>query len=226
MFSSFFFHLLKVKLLQQSPLPSQICFVQSLLPDTPPPSSPTFLPSQSCDVQQLLFSSPQALLPRPLCPSAIPELKANKNMYINNKACSSPIAPTKMCTSITCHHHHHLSLNCEGRWGTTDDSEISFLHFSLFSTALWDLVNSMPVHSLMLSSHLFLCLPCLLLPFTVPCKTVFARPDQQETCPYHCSLRLFTIVRRSSCGPIACWIFERISSLVTWFLYQMRSILQ
>ena len=30
------------------------------------------------------------------------------------------------------------------------------------STALWDLVNSRPVHFLMLSSHLFLCLPCLL----------------------------------------------------------------
>ena len=59
------------------------------------------------------------------------------------------------------YHHHHLSLNHEGRWGTTDDFTTSFLHFSLFSTALWDLLNSRPVHSLMLSSHLFLCLPCL-----------------------------------------------------------------
>ena len=42
--------------------------------------------------------------------------------------------------------------------------------FSLLSTALWDLANSRPVHSLMLSSHLFFCLPCLLPPFTVPCK--------------------------------------------------------
>ena len=41
--------------------------------------------------------------------------------------------------------------------GTTDD----FLHFPLFSTALWDLANSRPVHSLMFSSHLFLWLPCL-----------------------------------------------------------------
>ena len=54
--------------------------------------------------------------------------------------------------------HHHLSLNREGRWGTTDDFATSFLHFPLFSTALWDLANSRPVHSLMLSSHLFLCL--------------------------------------------------------------------
>ena len=35
----------------------------------------------------------------------------------------------------------HLSLNREGRWGTTDDFATSFLHFSLFSTALWDLAN-------------------------------------------------------------------------------------
>ena len=61
------------------------------------------------------------------------------------------------------------------------------------------------IHSLM-SSHLFLCLPYLLAPFTVPCKTVLARSDEQTTCPYKCSLHLFTMVRRSLCGPIACWI--------------------
>ena len=57
----------------------------------------------------------------------------------------------------------------------------SFLHFSLFSTALWDLPNSRPVHSLMLSSQLFLCPPCLLPPFIVPCKMVLARPNERET---------------------------------------------
>ena len=122
------------------------------------------------------------------------------------------------------HHHHHLSLYREGRWGTTDDFATSFLHFSLFSTAPWDLANSRPVYSLMLSSHLFLCPPCLLPPFTVPCKMVLARPDERETYPYHCRLRLFTMVR-SSCGPITCWILARISSLVTWSLYEMCSIL-
>ena len=69
-------------------------------------------------------------------------------------------------------------------------------------------------------------LPCLLPPFTVPCKMVLARPDERETSPYHCSLRLFTMVRRSSCGPIACWILARTSSSVTWSLYKMRSILR
>ena len=38
---------------------------------------------------------------------------------------------------------------------------------------------------------------CFLPPFTVPCKMVLARPDERETWPYHCSLRLFTVVRRS-----------------------------
>ena len=57
--------------------------------------------------------------------------------------------------------HHRLSLNREGRWGSTDDFTTSYLRFSLFSTALWDLANSLPVHSLLLSSHLYLRLPCL-----------------------------------------------------------------
>ena len=75
----------------------------------------------------------------------------------------------------------HLSLNREGRWGTTDDFATSSFHFSLFSAALWNLANSRPVHSLMLSFHLFLCLHCLLPPFTVPSKMVLARPDERET---------------------------------------------
>ena len=63
--------------------------------------------------------------------------------------------------------HSHLSLNRDGLWGTTDNFTTSFLHISLFSTALWNLANSRPVHSLMLSSHLFLYLPCHLYPFSV-----------------------------------------------------------
>ena len=68
----------------------------------------------------------------------------------------------------------------------------------------------------MSSSYLFFCQLCLLLPFTVPCKMVLARPDGRETCPYHCSLRLFMMVRRSSCGLTACWNLVWTSSLVTW----------
>ena len=124
------------------------------------------------------------------------------------------------------HHHHNQSLNREGRWGTTNDFATSFLHFPLFSAALWDLPNSRLVHSLMLSSHLFLCLPCLLPPFIVPCKMVLAKPVERETRAYYCRLRLFMTVSRSLCGPVARWILARTSSLVTWSLYRMCSILR
>ena len=65
--------------------------------------------------------------------------------------------PKKKQEAKKTHHHHrrHLSLNREGRWGTKDDFTTSFLHFTLFSTALRNLANSRPVHSLILSSHLF-----------------------------------------------------------------------
>ena len=49
--------------------------------------------------------------------------------------------------TILLQHHYHLSLNLEGHWDTTGDFATSFLHFSLYSTALWDFVNSRPVHS-------------------------------------------------------------------------------
>ena len=95
--------------------------------------------------------------------------------------CSFPVCLFVPASSFHHHHyHHHQFLNHEGRWGTTDDFATSFLHFPLFSTALWDLSNCRPVFSLMLSSHLFLCPPCLLPPSTVPCKMVLARPDERE----------------------------------------------
>ena len=77
------------------------------------------------------------------------------------------------------------------------------LHLPLSSTALCEAAKSKPVHSLMLSSHLFFCLPRLLLPLTVPCMIVFAIPAERETGPYHLSLCCFTMVRRSLYGPIA-----------------------
>ena len=55
---------------------------------------------------------------------------------------------------------------------------------------------------------------------------VLARPDEREECPYHFSLRLYTMVRRSSCGPIVCWILAQTSSLVKGSLKVVRSILR
>ena len=91
----------------------------------------------------------------------------------SNRSHCSLLQTTEACTHVECsrninhhhhhHHHHHIYLNREGRWGTTGNFTTSFLHFFfLFSIALWDLPNSRPVHSLTLSSLLFLCLSCLL----------------------------------------------------------------
>ena len=77
----------------------------------------------------------------------------------------------------------HFPITRKDRWGTIDDFLTSSLHVSLFSIALWESANSIPVHSLMLSSHLFFCLPLHLPPLTVPCKIVFARPDDRDTRP-------------------------------------------
>ena len=82
--------------------------------------------------------------------------------------------------------------------------------------------HSRPVHSLMLSSHRFLCLPLRLPPWTVPCRMiVLASRDDRVTCPNHFSLCLFTVVKRSSYGPMAFPILAFTSSLVMWSLYEI-----
>ena len=56
------------------------------------------------------------------------------------------------------------SLNLDGRRGTTDDVATIPFHHSRFSAVLRESPNSIPVHSLMLSSHFFLCLLLFLAP--------------------------------------------------------------
>ena len=114
---------------------------------------------------------------------------------------------------------HPITL--EGRRGTTDEFATIPFHLVLFSAALVELAKSIPVHYLILSSHLFLCLSLFLVPFTVPCKIVFAKPEDFETWPNHLSFRFLTRVRSSSYSPMAARIFLRTSSLVTWSLYEM-----
>ena len=115
----------------------------------------------------------------------------------------------------------YLSRSLADRWGTTVDFTTSFLHSSRFSALLSMIFHSRPVHSLVLSSHRFLCLPLRLPPWTVPCRIVLAGPDDRVTCPYYFSLRLFTEVRRSSYGPMAFPILAFTSSLVMFSLYEI-----
>ena len=72
-------------------------------------------------------------------------------------------------------------ITLEGRRGTTDEFTTIPFHLDLFSAALVELAKSIPVQSLILSSHLFFCLPLFLFPFTVPCRIAFAKPEDLET---------------------------------------------
>ena len=91
--------------------------------------------------------------------------------------------------------------------------------------SLWGLAKSRSVHSLMLSSRLFCyccccccccCLPCRLLPpFTVHCKMVLTRPQERETRPYHCSLRLFMMVLANPGGDRSGMTWLLVSLMLT-----------
>ena len=98
-------------------------------------------------------------------------------------------------------------------------------HLSLSSATL-GISIPIPVHSLMLSSHLFCYLARLLAPFTFSCRIVFVMPEDLEMWPYHLCFRFLTMVRRSSCTPAASWILLRTSSSVTWSLFLIASHLK
>ena len=112
-------------------------------------------------------------------------------------------------------------ITLKGLRGTTDEFATIPFHFVLFSAAIVELAKSIPVHSLILSSYLFFCLTLFLFPFTVPCRIVFAKPEDPKTWQNNLSFRFLTRVRSSSYSPMAAWIFLRTSSLVTWSLYEM-----
>ena len=75
--------------------------------------------------------------------------------------------------------------------------------------------HSRLVHSPMLSSHRFLCLPLRLPPCIVPCRTVLSSPDDGVTCPYHFSLHLFTLTVQGLQGPSNMQVYLRDGSPAT-----------
>ena len=111
-----------------------------------------------------------------------------------------------MLKAVTSHLILSQSLNLGGHRDTTND--FATVPFSTLPcpAALMESPNSNHVHLVMLFSHSFFCLPLLLAPFIFPCRIVFAIPEDLEMWPYHLSFRFFTMVRRSSCTPIAFWI--------------------
>ena len=108
-----------------------------------------------------------------------------------------------------------------GTVGAPHELATNIRHSSHSSALLTALLSFKPVQSRMLYSHRFLCLPLLLPPRTVPWRTVLASPEALVTCSYHFILRLFTVDKTSSSGPMAFRILLLTSSLVMWSLYEM-----
>ena len=118
---------------------------------------------------------------------------------------------TQRLRSFHLHLHLHLSLNRGGRWDTTDDYTTSFfLFFSVFYCPLGlselrvcpfpDIVFPPLFLSALSSSSLSLRL-----------AGGFWADLMNGTCLYHFSLCLFTMVKRSLCDLIACWILAQTS---------------
>ena len=128
----------------------------------------------------------------------------------------SAIITSRSQSMKTSHLISFQSLNLGGRRGTTDNVATIPFHPSLSSVALRKSPNSIPVHSSMLSSHLFFCLPLLLLSLS-PAEV--SSPCQRILRCDHTSEFLFLYHGwRSSCTSIAFWILLRTSSFVTWSL--------
>ena len=60
----------------------------------------------------------------------------------------------------------------------------------------------------------------------MPCRIVFAKPEDVERWPNHLSFHFLTRVRSSAYSPMSAWIILRTSSLVTWSLCEMFNSLQ
>ena len=88
-------------------------------------------------------------------------------------------------------------------------------------SSLVELAKSIPVHSLILSFHLFFCLLFVLCPYTVPCTIAFAKPEDIQMWRNYLSFHVLTRVRSPSYSPMAAWIFLQTSSLETRSLYKM-----
>ena len=111
-------------------------------------------------------------------------------------------------------------MTLEGRQGTKDGFAAIPFHPVLFSAALVELAKSVPIHSLILSSHLLFWSSFLLLRFLL-CLVGSTKPEDLEEWPNRLSVRFLTRVRCSAYCPIAAWIFLQTSLLVTWWLHEM-----
>ena len=127
------------------------------------------------------------------------------------------------------YHHHHQFLNREGRLGTTDDFATIFFFFSPFFPVLHCPLGLAELQACSFSDVVFPPLPLSALsssPFHCALQDGFGKTwwTGNMTIP----LQFASIYDRQAVfvWSIACWILAGTSSLVTWSLYEMRSILR
>ena len=150
-------------------------------------------------------------------------------IFSSNTKSLQPFFNSKLITSVCCHQFWKrkplAAVSCfglvypitlPGRWGTTDDFATTPFNFVLSSAALVELAKSIPVHSLILSSHLFFCLPLLFLPFTVPCWNVFAKQFIKQILLFS-AVSWFTVHKTVTITIIVVFIFTRWM-LVQWHM--------
>ena len=100
------------------------------------------------------------------------------------------------CTQLHSSHHliYPLTARIVGAPQMSSQPVSSIFLCSPLPSGTWQTPGlSVPWCCLPPSSSVYL---VFFLPFTVPCKMVLARPNERETCPYHCSLHLFTRLKK------------------------------
>ena len=115
-----------------------------------------------------------------------------------------------------------VSRTHQGRRATLLTSATIFCHLRRSSAALWLLLKSRPVHSLMLSSHIFFCLPLFRFPGrpTVPCTIFLQRPINLITSPNNRNF-LYPSFYYIFVRTVGCLYFLHTISFVMWSLYEM-----
>ena len=84
-------------------------------------------------------------------------------------------------------------ITLKGCQGTTDDFTTIPFHLVLFSAALVELAKSIPVNSLIWSSHFFSVYLFFSFFLLLPCRIVFAKPEDLETWSNHLSFCFSTV---------------------------------
>ena len=147
---------------------------------------------------------------------------SDSGIYQNSSACSSyQLNYAKLVLRYIGYISWYLSLHIycsilfypitmKSCWGTTDDLATIAFHLDLLSAVLLKLAKCILVYSLILFSNLF----SLFFLYPMPCRVVFAKPEDLQTRPNN--LSFLTTVKSLSYSPMASWIFLQTSAFLLY----------